>query len=66
MIVIFWEMSFLGGNRIGFVPSTKTEAASKGKLQCWYANANSLRNKLNEFHTCIDTEMPDIIGVAEI
>lgn len=38
----------------------------KGKLKCWYTNASSLSNKLDEFHACIDKEQPHIVAVTEI
>ena len=34
-------------------------------LKFWYTNAQSLNNKLDEFHTIITEENPDVVGVTE-
>ena len=34
-------------------------------LKCWYTNADSLSNKLDELKTRIDTTRPDIIFITQ-
>ncbi len=44
-------------------PSKITEKISK--LSCFYTNARSLNNKLDEFNTVVSQLNPDIIGITE-
>ena len=42
-----------------------THSHRRKSLKFWYTNAQSLNNKLDEFHATITEENPDVIGITE-
>ena len=43
-----------------------SNGSNKETLSCFYTNANSLRNKKDEFLNRLDKKRPDIVGVTEV
>ena len=46
--------------------STAQSTFSRSGLHCFYTNADSLRNKINDLQARIEAEKPDIIAITEV